>query len=99
MGGLPYLTPQSAVDLEMQKLFDGFEIQAISKIISPHPSKSSSPGNHFFLFIDMGSSEEMNRAIHEIDGKELPWGGKVRVGKARGDSKLLARNQDADTPS
>lgn len=75
----------------MQALFAGFKITAVSKIISPHPSKP--PGNHFYLFVDFTSSEEANGAIEALNDKPAPWGGKVIVNSAEGGGKKVIREQ------
>jgi hypothetical protein len=93
VGGLPRIDGQATVDAKMQAVFEGFEIKAVSKIISPHASKTGEPGNHFYLFVDVASPEEAERAITALDGKEMEWGGRLRVNKARGDNKKVVREQ------
>jgi hypothetical protein len=53
----------------MQALSEGFTLNAVSKIISPHPSKATEPGNHFYLFVDLPSNEEEDKAIEALDGR------------------------------
>jgi RNA recognition motif. (a.k.a. RRM, RBD, or RNP domain) len=96
VGGLPRMEPQSAVDAEMQKLFEGFELTAVSKIISPHVSKASTPGDHFYLFVDLPTSTAADAAVQALDGKESPWGGKLRINKARGDSRRVTKDKEAE---
>jgi hypothetical protein len=60
--------------------------EAITKLISPHPSKRFEPGNHYYLFVDFATVEEASAAQIALDGQEGPWGGKVRLGRARGES-------------
>ena len=93
VGGLPRIDGQATVDAEMQAVFEGFNIKSVSKIISPHPSKVSEPGNHFYLFVDLASSEEAEKAIEALDGKEMEWGGKLRVNRARGENKKVVKEQ------
>ena len=93
VGGLPRIDGQATVDAEMQAVFEGFDIKAVSKIISPHPSKASEQGNHFYLFVDVASHEEAERAIAALDGKEMEWGGRLRVNRAKGDNKKVVREQ------
>ncbi|KKY25520.1 putative ribonucleoprotein [Phaeomoniella chlamydospora] len=83
VGGLPRIEPQAVVDAEMQKIFEGFDLQAVSKIISPHPSKADEPGNHYYLFVDLASSEAVTDAIEKFNGMESPWGGELRVNRAK----------------
>ena len=97
VGGLPSIEPQSAVDAEMQKLFEGFEIQAVSKIISPHPSKAEEPGNHYYLFVDMPSADDVQAAVEKLDGQESPWGGPLRVNRAK-DNRERKVNREQREP-
>ncbi|EEH36401.2 hypothetical protein PAAG_06819 [Paracoccidioides lutzii Pb01] len=86
VGGLPRMPNQPTADYEIRKLFYGFNIEAISKVISPHPSKRSQPGNHYYLFVDLASSEEADRAIEALTGVSAVWGSRVHINKARGNS-------------
>ncbi|KZP05948.1 hypothetical protein FIBSPDRAFT_876956 [Athelia psychrophila] len=93
VGGLPRIDSQPAVDIQMQALFDGFQITAVSKIISPHPSKAAQPGNHFYLFVDLSSTEEADRAIEALNGMPAPWGGKLTVSGTHGGGVKVIREQ------
>ncbi|KAF7984797.1 hypothetical protein HWV62_11800 [Athelia sp. TMB] len=94
VGGLPRIDGQPRVDAEIQALFRGFQLTAVSKIISPHESKASQPGHHFYLFVDLVSSEEAERAISVLNGKSVPWGGRLRVNRTRdGPGKKVMREQ------
>jgi len=77
----------------MQKLFQGFELQAVSKIISPHPSKASEPGNHCYLFVDLPSVEDVEAAIDRLNGQEAPWGGELKVSRARDNRERKANRE------
>ncbi|KAL9617607.1 MAG: hypothetical protein Q9160_007620 [Pyrenula sp. 1 TL-2023] len=83
VGNLPRIEPQSAVDTEIQKLFSGFEIGAVSKIISPHPSAAEVPGNHHYLFVDCATPEAADAAVQRLNGADSPWGGQLKVQIAR----------------
>lgn len=91
VGGLPKIDGQAAIDAEMQAMFEGFEVKSISKMISPHPSKASEPGNHYYLFVDLATAEEAGRAMEALDGKEMEWGGRLRVNRAKGENKKVVR--------
>lgn len=91
VGGLPKIDGQAAIDAEMYSIFEGFEVTAVSKQISPHPSKASEAGNHFYLFVDLASIEEAGRAMDALDGKEMEWGGRLRVNRAKGENKKVVR--------
>ncbi|KAI9765709.1 MAG: hypothetical protein M1840_007142 [Geoglossum simile] len=62
---------------------------AVSKIISPHPSKRSQPGDHYYLFVDFPTAEEADAAVKTLNGRTLPWGGRAIISKARGESRKL----------
>jgi len=89
IGNLPRIEPQSAVDEEMQTLFathlasEGIKPAAVSKLIAPHPSKASEPGNHYYCFVDLERSEDLETVIAALDGREGSWGGALRVNRAR----------------
>jgi RNA recognition motif-containing protein len=61
-----------------------FNSEAISKVVSPHPSKRSQPGNHYYLFVDLATAEEADAAVKALNGVGAVWGSKVHLSKARG---------------
>lgn len=67
--------------------------EAVSKLISPHPSKRFDPGDHYYLFVDFASIEEAAAAQTALDGQEGPWGGKLRLGRARGESTKVSADR------
>ena len=93
------MEPQSAVDAEMQKLFSNLniEITTVSKIISPHPSKESEPGDHYYLFVDLANESDVDAAIEALHGSVSPWseaGGHLTVSRARNNrNKKVDREQ------
>ena len=84
------MEPQSAVDAEIQKLFQGFEISAVSKIISPHASTRTQPGDHYYLFVDLVNAGDVDEAVRRLNGRLGPWGGsgRLKVNKARMDRDI-----------
>ncbi|KAL1983673.1 hypothetical protein VTN96DRAFT_10102 [Rasamsonia emersonii] len=86
VGGLPKLSSQLTIDNEIRNFFKGYNVEAISKLISPHPSKRFEPGNHYYLFVDFASADEASAAKASLNGQEGPWGGKIKIGHARGES-------------
>lgn len=58
--------------------------QDVSKLFAPHLAKRFEPGEHNYLFVELGSVEEAQRAMDELNGREGPWGGPLRVQRARG---------------
>ena len=77
------------MDEEIQSLFStflsdsGVMPSAVSKLISPHPSKASEPGNHYYCFVDLENAGDVEVVIAALDGQEGSWGGPLRVNKAR----------------
>lgn len=95
VGGLPRIEPQSALDEEIQALFSTTDVTpaAVSKLISPHPSKVSEPGNHYYCFVDVPRVEDVDLVIDQLAGKEGSWGGPLRVSRARGGERKVTREQ------
>ena len=60
--------------------------QNVSKLFAPHPAKRFEAGDHYYLFVDFSSVEEAQAAMDALNGKEGPWGGNVRVQRARGET-------------
>lgn len=68
--------------------------EAVSKIISPHLSKRFEPGDHYYLFVDFATTEEAQTAMNTLDGQDGPWGGKLKVRRAKAESvKVDERNK------
>jgi len=97
VGGLPRIDNFTALEAEITNLFSGFKLEAISRLISPDPKRRSIPGNHYFVFVDMESSEEADRAVDKLLGTPTWWGGKLKVHRARpgSDSKRVLREQSS----
>jgi len=55
----------------------------VSKVFTPHPAKRFEPGDHYYLFVDLSSVEEAQRAMDTLNGQQGPWGGPLRVQQAR----------------
>jgi len=82
VGDMPRIEPQAAVDAEIQQLFAGFELTAVSKIINPlrqQPSRARIKGNSYFCFVDLATREEAERAALTLNNAMGSWGGRVRV--------------------
>jgi hypothetical protein len=56
----------------------------VSKVFAPHPAKRFDPGEHYYLFVDVGTPEQALKAMDTLNGQEGPWGGPLRVQSARG---------------
>ncbi|EXJ80087.1 hypothetical protein A1O3_08373 [Capronia epimyces CBS 606.96] len=91
VGSLPRIEPQSALDEEIQTLFatylpdEGITPTAVSKLISPHPSKvaGGEPGDYYYCFVDLARAEDVETVIEKLAGAQGSWGGNLRVGRAR----------------
>lgn len=66
--------------------------QEISKLFTPHPAKRFDPGDHYYLFVDLGSPEDAQRAMNTLNGQTGPWGAPLRVQYARGKSDPKERD-------
>lgn len=71
VGGLPRFPDQFTCKLKMKELFQGYSVEAVSKPISPHPSFKADPRNHYYCFVDLATTEEIDKAIAELDGIEM----------------------------
>ncbi|KAF2665918.1 RNA-binding domain-containing protein [Microthyrium microscopicum] len=100
VGALPRIEPQAAVDAEMQELFNDFLLLAVSKVINPpawQPESIKPPTNRRFVYIDLATKDEADRAVSEIHGKVGSWGGrvKVRIAENTSNRKVLREQGDA----
>ncbi|PLB42715.1 ribonucleoprotein [Aspergillus candidus] len=86
VGGLPRLTDAEEISSNMTQFFQGYDVQNVSKLFAPHPAKRFEAGDHYYLFVDFSSVEEAQAAMDALNGKEGPWGGNVRVQRARGET-------------
>lgn len=93
VGGLPRLPSQAALNLKMRELFKDYNIQAVSKLVSPHPSTNSEPGDHYYCFIDLATVGDAEQAELAFSGRATPWGGKYKVARSYGPPGKLMREQ------
>ena len=96
VGGLPRISGQDIVNAEMKQLFSGWHVEAVSKIISPHVSKQSQPGSHYYCFVDLSTAQDAQEAAQTLDGKRTPYGGsyKVRLSIQRRPAKVHREQLD-----
>ncbi|KAF7918678.1 uncharacterized protein EAE98_003127 [Botrytis deweyae] len=66
VGGLPRMLDQTENELEIRSIFDGFEIDGVSKRVSPRENNLEDRRN--FCFVDFVSREEAEEAMRAIDG-------------------------------
>ncbi|KAM5449874.1 hypothetical protein MaudCBS49596_004636 [Microsporum audouinii] len=88
VGGLPRMRDQATVDYEIRKVFYGFNIEAISKVvISNRGNLPLSGSQYYYLFVDLESAEEANKALKTLDGVSAIYGNRLHMKMARGDSR------------
>ncbi|KAL9051922.1 MAG: hypothetical protein Q9162_005706 [Coniocarpon cinnabarinum] len=91
VGSLPRLEPQSAAqDIIGNTIFSKFNVEAISKMISPHKSTWDKGGNHYYAFVDLPSEEAAQAAVRTLDGMRTTWGFvRVKVASGRAAPKVV----------
>ncbi|KAK4615935.1 hypothetical protein CLAFUW4_10256 [Fulvia fulva] len=83
VGGLPRIPYQRAVNADMMDLFQDYNVQAVSKIISPHPSMHNEPGSHYYCFVDLATAEQAEQAKRLLDGALTLYGGLFKISLSR----------------
>jgi len=83
VGGLSEIQGQDVINAEMQTLFQGRPIEAVSKIISPNDYWKMKPGSHHYCFVDLASAEDAQSAMEALNGQPTPTGGQYKVSMAR----------------
>ena len=83
VGGLPQIPNQDSLNAEMRTLFRGWNIEAVSKILSPNDHWRSKPGSHHYCFVDLATAQEAQDAIKALDRKATPYGGSYGVSPAK----------------
>lgn len=96
VGGLSEVSNQSFVNREMQQLFEGHDIQAVSKRILPaHRDERIPATGQCYCFVDLPSAEEAGRAAVLLNGKPTPYGGVYKVKRAHPQAdRKVCREQD-----
>ncbi|TVY44041.1 Multiple RNA-binding domain-containing protein [Lachnellula subtilissima] len=92
VGGLPRFPTQAEQNQEIRKLFQDYDVQVISKLVSPHKSKQADPGNHYYCFIDLGSREDADRAMAALNGLDK-WNWNIVVSRSTAISGKLRERQ------
>jgi RNA recognition motif-containing protein len=92
VGGLPRFTSQADTNTQIRDLFQGFNVEVVSKLISAHESKREESGNHNYCFVDLATSGEADRAIKSLDGT-LRWDRNIKVRWSTGSSGKLAERR------
>ncbi|KAB5518859.1 hypothetical protein GE09DRAFT_505501 [Coniochaeta sp. 2T2.1] len=82
VGGLTKMENLEQHQEEVRGYFNGFEVEAVGKRITPREETSQLPGNYHYCFVDLTSAEEAQRAIKELDGSQIP-AGTLKVSQAK----------------
>ncbi|KAK4500520.1 hypothetical protein PRZ48_008709 [Zasmidium cellare] len=94
VGGIARIPNQDAVNAEMRGLFHEYDVQAVSKLISPRDHVIPEEGSQYYCFVDLATPEEAESAVRVLDGKATPQGGNYRVQHARqGKPTIVQREQ------
>lgn len=90
VGGLPDFAGPLATEAGIKELFQGYQIQVVSKLFPPKEDRKDEEGNHHYCFVELSDEQQTDAAIEALDWKEM-WGWKVRVKPALGNSKQTTR--------
>jgi len=66
----------------------------VSKLFAPHPAKRFEAGDHYYLFVELNTAEEAQRAVDTLNGQLGPWGGPLRVNRAHGPNQRLGERRE-----
>lgn len=80
VGGLSDISDQAFVNEEMRQLFDGHNLQAVSKQILPaHRNTEIAATGQCYCFVDLPSALEAENAMAALDGITTPYGGSYKI--------------------
>jgi len=81
--GLSDICDQEFVNAEMRTLFDGHDIQAVSKRVLPvHRNMAIAATGQCYCFVDLPSAAEAENAMAALNGTPTPYGGLYRINVA-----------------
>ncbi|EAW11991.1 RNA-binding protein [Aspergillus clavatus NRRL 1] len=86
VGGLPKVIDTEEITTKITDFFKGYKVENVSKLFTPHPAKRFEAGDHYYLFVEFSSVEEAQTAMDTLNGQQGPWGGNLRVQRARGET-------------
>ena len=98
VGGLSDVSDQAFVNEEMRQLFEGHNIEAVSKRILPaHRNMAFAATGQCYCFVDFPSADEAKDAMVAFNGKPTPYGGvyKIKVAFDQQDRKVRREQPDA----
>ncbi|KAI1506668.1 hypothetical protein F5X99DRAFT_365110 [Biscogniauxia marginata] len=93
VSGPPRMKDQSTNSAEISDLFQGFEVEAISKRVSADEKWWSAPGNHDFCFVDFSTPDQAQEALYAVNGTSFK-GGRLKVSFAKGRSSKWRERED-----
>lgn len=93
VGGLPRIPNQDVVNAEMRELFKDFEVEAVSKLVSPRDNMPDEPGSHYYCFVDLSTSKDALDAVEALNGTTTRYGGIHKISLARQRSTGLVRRE------
>ncbi|RAL66386.1 hypothetical protein DID88_006077 [Monilinia fructigena] len=91
VGGLPRIDDQETANRKIREIFEGFDVEVVSKLIAPHPSKVDEGGNHYYCFVDLANNTQVNDAVKMFDGNE--WGLKVSRASGGSSNKVVEKQR------
>lgn len=77
--GLTRMLSQRETQLEMRSIFEGYNIEAVSKMVLRTDSLGRSTGLQHYCFVDLATAEEASRAAKELNGRRNSDGRAVSV--------------------
>lgn len=81
----------------MRELFCDWKLEAVSKLLYPHPSTRTKPGEHFYCFVDLPTAGIAEEAASALNNSRGPHGGVLRIGVAsRSYPSKVIREQSLD---
>jgi hypothetical protein len=80
VGGLSDISCQAFVNAEMQDLFEGYELQAVSKRVLPvHRDIDRPDTGQCYCFVDLPTADEAKAAMAALNGMPTPYGGVYKL--------------------
>lgn len=79
VGGLPRIQGQESLEAEIGQLFQDYNLQVVSKLITPHASAFEEDSSNSYCFVDVATPEDAKNAVTMLNGQETPHGGSYKV--------------------
>lgn len=91
--GFPRMPNQATLNMEMRHLFQDYELEAVSKIISPHHTEQHKPSNLYACYVNFATAHDAQRAASELDQTPTPSGGVYRIRVTTRGTNIARREQ------